>query len=176
MYILLVDDEEKSRGVLAKLLRTLGHQVTECSGGHEAIETFSTREFHLVITDIRMPRMSGMELLQRTRALPHNQEAEVILFTGYGDMQSAIEALRSGAYDYLVKPINFKELCSRHRARGGAPGSEKREQGVDQQIRCCGQGGYGGDFQGTLAPQGGLRQEHGPRRRIFLFCRYVASH
>ena len=110
MYILLVDDEEKSRGVLAKLLRTLGHQVTECSGGHEAIETFSTREFHLVITDIRMPRMSGMELLQRTRVLPHNQEAEVILFTGYGDMQSAIEALRSGAYDYLVKPINFKEL------------------------------------------------------------------
>jgi len=110
MYILLVDDEEKSRGVLAKLLRTLGHQVTECSGGHEAIETFSTQEFHLVITDVRMPRMSGMELLQRIRALPHNQEAEVILFTGYGDMQSAIEALRSGAYDYLVKPINFKEL------------------------------------------------------------------
>jgi DNA-binding NtrC family response regulator len=110
MFILLVDDEVKSRGVLAKLLRTLGHKVTECSSGQDAIRTFDIGEFHLVITDIRMPHMSGMELLQKIRALPRNQEAEVILFTGYGDMRSAIEALRSGAFDYLVKPINFKEL------------------------------------------------------------------
>ncbi|MGD0620890.1 MAG: sigma-54 dependent transcriptional regulator [Thermacetogeniaceae bacterium] len=110
MYILLVDDDEKNRGVLAKLLDTLGHQVTECLDGYAAIEAIKLHEFHLILTDIRMPRMSGIELLKKIRALPANQEVAVILFTGFGDMQTAIEALRLGAFDYLLKPINFKEL------------------------------------------------------------------
>ncbi len=110
MYILLVDDDEKSRGVLAKLLNILGHQVTECLDGYAAIEAVKLHEFHLILTDIRMPRMSGMELLKKIRALPANPEVAVILFTGFGDMQTAIEALRLGAFDYLLKPINFKEL------------------------------------------------------------------
>jgi DNA-binding NtrC family response regulator len=110
MYILIVDDDEKSRGVLAKLLKTLGHQVTECLDGYAAIEAVKLHEFHLIISDIRMPRISGIELLKKIRALPANQDIAVILFTGFGDMQTAIEALRLGAFDYLLKPINFKEL------------------------------------------------------------------
>lgn len=110
MYILLVDDEEKSRIVLANLLRALGHQVTDCADGRVALELFSAHEFHLVLTDIRMPHMSGLKLLQKIREL--QQEIDVILFTGYGDMQTAIEALRLGAYDYLIKPINFQELVA----------------------------------------------------------------
>jgi two-component system response regulator AtoC len=110
LYILLVDDDEKSRGVLAKLLNTLGHQVTECLDGYAAIEAVKLKEYHLILTDIRMPHMSGIELLKKIRALPTNPEVAVILFTGFGDMQTAVEALRLGAFDYLLKPINFKEL------------------------------------------------------------------
>ena len=110
MNILLVDDEHESRACLAKFLRELGHRVVECADGGDALETFSAHEFHLVLSDIRMPRVSGIELLRKIRSLPVGQEVDIILFTGYGDMQSAIEALRAGAYDYLLKPINIEEL------------------------------------------------------------------
>jgi two-component system response regulator AtoC len=112
MYILIVDDEKKSRVVLADFLRTRGHQVAECSDGRAAIELFSKKKFHLVLTDIRMPRMSGIELLKEIRRLSSNQDVDVILFTGYGDEQMAIDAFRMGAYDYLRKPINLQELVA----------------------------------------------------------------
>jgi DNA-binding NtrC family response regulator len=108
--ILLVDDERESRICLANFLRELGHQVVECADGFEALEMFSSQEFHLVLSDIRMPKMSGIELLRKIRSLPGGQDADIILCTGYGDMQTAIEALRAGAYDYLLKPLNIEEL------------------------------------------------------------------
>jgi DNA-binding NtrC family response regulator len=110
MDILLVDDDEKSRGILAKLLAALGHQVTECLDGYAAVESIRLHEFHLIITDIRMPRLSGIELLKKIRALPANQKVAVIFLTGFGDMETAIDALRLGASDYLLKPVNFQEL------------------------------------------------------------------
>ncbi|MDA8097287.1 MAG: response regulator [Clostridia bacterium] len=110
LNILLVDDEHESRASLVEFLRDIGYEVTECANGADALQAFANREFHLVLSDIRMPRMSGNELLREIRS--RSEDVDVVLFTGYGDMDSAIEALRLGAYDYLLKPVNIKELVS----------------------------------------------------------------
>jgi DNA-binding NtrC family response regulator len=112
LHILIVDDEEKSRSVLAKFLHTIGHQVTECSDGRAALDLVGRQEFHLILTDIRMPRMSGIALLRAIRSLPTHPDIRVILFTGYGDQETAITALRFGAYDYLCKPLKLPELLA----------------------------------------------------------------
>lgn len=111
MNILLVDDDARSRAGVAKFLREMGHHVTECADGEEALAVYSDGDFPMVMTDIRMPRMSGLDLLRRISSLP-GKKTDVVLFTGHGDMRTAIEALRAGAYDYLLKPINVEELAA----------------------------------------------------------------
>ena len=110
MNILLVDDDAGSRAGVAKFLIKLGHQVTECQDGEEALTAYTTGDFPMVLSDIKMPKLSGLELLRCISAL-QNKKTDVVLFTGQGDMGTAIEALRAGAYDYLLKPINVKELA-----------------------------------------------------------------
>lgn len=110
MNILLVEDEQDSRTLVAGFLKEIGHHVVEMENGFKALEAFSAQEFHMVLTDIRMPVMTGLELLRKLRGLPEGQNADIILYTGFGDVETAVEALRSGAYDYLIKPINVEEL------------------------------------------------------------------
>lgn len=111
MNILLVDDDGNSRESIAKFLRRLGHEVREASTGDEALTLFLAGDYPMVISDIKMPGMSGIELLQAISATPGGPETDVVLFTGHGDMDTAIQALRAGAYDYLLKPINVEELA-----------------------------------------------------------------
>ena len=111
MNILLVDDEPDSRSCVAEFLSELGHHVIECSNGHEALSIFPNYDFHLVLTDIKMPGITGIELLHKIKHLPMGQDVAIILFTGHGDLQSALAALRAGAYDYLLKPVNVEELA-----------------------------------------------------------------
>ncbi|MDD2422271.1 MAG: sigma-54 dependent transcriptional regulator [Heliobacteriaceae bacterium] len=112
LNILLVDDEQMSRCYLAEFLQKMDHQVVEAADGVEALAVLVAGDFHLVLTDIRMPRMSGLELLQQIRSGQGEQKPDVVLFTGYSEVETAVEALRAGAYDYLLKPINIKELVS----------------------------------------------------------------
>ena len=112
MNILLVDDDNDSRAGVADFLREMGHQVTECCDGEEAFIVFSGGDFPMVMSDIKMPKLSGIELLKRVTAVSAEKPADVVLFTGHGDMATAIEALRAGAYDYLLKPINVAELAA----------------------------------------------------------------
>ncbi len=111
MNILLVEDDIDSRIALAKFLRHLGHYVKEAENGLDALSIFGESNFHMVLADIKMPKMSGIELLKKISSTYRNREVVVVLFTGHGDLESAIEALRAGAYDYLLKPINIKELA-----------------------------------------------------------------
>jgi len=111
MYILLVDDDENSRQWIARFLRQMGHQVVECETGEDALDTFPSKDFGMILSDIRMPGISGIELLQTISAKPGKPETDIVLFTGHGDMETAITALRAGAYDYLLKPINMEELA-----------------------------------------------------------------
>lgn len=110
MNILLVDDSRTSRYWVAKALLRAGHDVVECSSGEEALERFTERYFPLVLSDIVMPGLSGLDLLRKITAMPEGKETDVVLFTANSEVELAIQALRAGAYDYLRKPINVQEL------------------------------------------------------------------
>ncbi len=110
--ILLVDNDRACRDSLEEFLSELGHRVVVCSDGREAWEVFQAGEFHLVLSDIQMPKMSGLELLRAITSLQSERHVDVVLITGHGDMQTAIEALRAGAYDYLLKPVHVEVLAA----------------------------------------------------------------
>jgi len=111
MRILLVEDDFSASEALKEYIeKRMGHQVVCCGDGSEALGLFELEPFPMVLSDIRMPRMDGLTLLKRIKELPSGRRTDMVLLTGHGTMDSAIEALRSGAYDYLNKPVNMKEL------------------------------------------------------------------
>lgn len=112
MNILLVDDDSNSRISVGRFLRQLGHDVVEFNNARDALAAYTKSDYPMVLSDIKMPGMSGIELLKAIQSLPNGWQTDVVLYTGYGDMASSIEALREGAYDYLLKPVNAEELAS----------------------------------------------------------------
>jgi len=106
--ILVVDDEQIIRESASFILKKEGFHVEEAANGRAAYEMFTEKSYDLVITDLEMPEMKGMELLDRIREL--NPHTLVIIVTAYGSMETAIAALRKGANDYILKPIEFDEL------------------------------------------------------------------
>ncbi len=113
--ILVVDDEESIRIVVSQVLIDDGHRVTTAESGEQALDLISKRPFNLVVTDIRMSGMSGIDLLKKIRSI--NSSAEVVIITSYGSMDSAIQAMRDGAYDYLAKPFESLHAISSVAAR-----------------------------------------------------------
>ncbi len=108
--ILAIDDDSTTLGLLEDLLSLNGFKVFTASEGSEGIALFSDKRPDLVITDIQMPRMDGLELLRRVRSI--DDAVPVILVTGHGDLDNAIRALRRGAHDFLLKPINADILLN----------------------------------------------------------------
>lgn len=106
--ILLVDDEEGIRKVLGISLTDSGYQVFTAESGEVALHIFQEQEPTIVLTDIKMPGMDGIELLQRMKE--KNPDAEVIMITGHGDMDLAIQSLKHEATDFITKPINDDAL------------------------------------------------------------------
>lgn len=106
--ILLVDDEEGIRKVLGISLSDSGYQVFTATSGEEALHIFKDQNPHIVLTDIKMPGMDGIELLQKMKQ--ENPDAEVIMITGHGDMELAIQSLKHEATDFITKPINDDAL------------------------------------------------------------------
>jgi two-component system NtrC family sensor kinase len=107
-HILIVDDEHDIRRLLREMLAFEGHEVTEAASGAEALELLRKAAFDLVVTDVRMPAMGGLELLHRVREA--SPSTEVIVATAYAELDTAIECLRAGAFDLLRKPFNLQEL------------------------------------------------------------------
>ena len=106
--VLVVDDSPEIRFTMAEVLKTRGFSVETASDGQEAIEILDNRFFDIVLTDLAMPRKTGMDLLKYlTEASP---ETICIIITGFGSVQGAVEALKLGAYDYLCKPIKPDEV------------------------------------------------------------------
>jgi signal transduction histidine kinase len=106
--ILVVDDEEDIRAVLQMALSDLGYRVLTAENGEDALSLFISKRPELVLTDIKMPSMDGIELLQRIKR--ENPDAEVIMITGHGDMNLAIKSLKHDATDFITKPINVDVL------------------------------------------------------------------
>lgn len=110
MRILLVDDDASSREAVSISLKLLGHELTVCKDGEEALRRFEQTDFPMLLTDIRMPGMSGIELLRAVKERPDGWRTDIVLFTGQADVDSAVAALRGGAYDYLLKPVDARQL------------------------------------------------------------------
>lgn len=106
--ILIVDDEEGLRRLLVRVLGKEGFQAVAVGSGNEALVQIAGEDFDLVITDIQMPGMNGLELMRRLKAF--DSVLPVIVMTAYGTVENAVEALRIGAYDYLTKPFESDEL------------------------------------------------------------------
>ncbi len=106
--ILLVDDEKDIRDVLNLTLTDMGYEVFEAEDGDEAWRVFRDIRPLIVLTDIKMPNMDGIELLQKIKR--ENPEAEVVMITGHGDMDLAVKSLKYEATDFITKPINVHVL------------------------------------------------------------------
>jgi two-component system, NtrC family, response regulator HydG len=106
--ILLVDDHKPFRDSLAKILEGEGLRVTPANDGEEALEVLRREFIHLILTDLKMPKMDGVELLKVAKTM--RPEIEVILITGYGTVDTAVTSMKDGAFDYIQKPFKPREI------------------------------------------------------------------
>jgi len=102
-HVLIVDDEDKMRHVLSIMLSIKGHTIDQAGDGIEALEMVKSTPFDMVITDIKMPRMDGMELLEKIKEM--EIPCPVVFITAFATVESAVEAMRQGAVDYITKPF-----------------------------------------------------------------------
>lgn len=131
-HILIIDDEASLRHTLARILQRANFEVTTAASGQEGLALLGQQPFDLVYLDIRMPDMSGMEVLKLIHAaLP---ELPVVLFTAQPDLSSALEALRQGAADYLLKPLQPGDMIQRTEAILAQQAQERRKRQIRAQI------------------------------------------
>lgn len=131
-HILIIDDEASLRQTMARILQRAGYEVTTAVSGKEGLALISEHPFDLLYLDIRMPDVSGLELLKDI----HTQfpELPVILFTAQPDLNSAVEALRRGATDYLLKPLKPQAVIERTQAILLSKQKERRKRELQRQI------------------------------------------
>lgn len=110
LNILIVDDEEVIRTSLGGFLQKMDHRIEEAASGEEALEIVGKEDFDIILVDLKMPGMGGLELLKRLREI--DPEISVIIITGFGTMETVIQALRLGASDFLNKPVNLQDLTA----------------------------------------------------------------
>lgn len=108
MHVLVVDDDSNMRLAVSETLKREGYAVTAASDGKEGYRRVSTQPFSLVITDVKMPRIGGLEFLQEVKK--SHPGLPVVVMTGYGTIQNAVQAMKFGASDYLVKPFELEHL------------------------------------------------------------------
>jgi len=106
--ILITDDDADVRELLMEAVRSWGYQAAVAKDGEEALVRLRMEKVNIVITDLMMPRMDGMDLLQRIHEL--DAEIQVVMITGYATIETALKAMQSGAYDYIAKPFRLDEL------------------------------------------------------------------
>src|SRR3989441_873184 len=106
--VLVVDDEDGIRQALDRFLTRLGYRVLQAASGAEALERQVADSPHVMLSDIRMPNMSGVELVPK--ALAQDADLAVVMLTAIDEPRTAIECLKLGAYDYLIKPVDLDEL------------------------------------------------------------------
>ncbi len=106
--VLVVDDEQNSREGLSKILTKEGYSVHTADNGKKALLEAEDNKFDLIITDLRMPEMDGIEVLEKLRK--KNKDIGVVIVTAYGEVNSYLKAMNLGAFEYLNKPIHLEEL------------------------------------------------------------------
>jgi DNA-binding NtrC family response regulator len=104
-----VEDDDDTSAVLGEALVDLGYQVEVCADGAAGLERASRQDFDVVLTDIKMPKMDGIELCRRLNGERPN--VPVVVMTAFGDLESALGALRAGAFDFISKPFSVEQVC-----------------------------------------------------------------
>jgi two-component system response regulator HydG len=106
--ILIVEDDVENRAAMVKVLEGAGYKTLETDNGQQALDILQEEDVDLMVTDLRLPVMDGVELLKRAKA--NAQEVEVIMITGHGTVEIAVEAIKEGAYDFITKPVKKAQL------------------------------------------------------------------
>ncbi len=127
MKMMLVDDEERFLSTTKKLLARKGHDVLTATSGPKALEMLREHNIHVVILDVKMPGMDGIETLKQIKR--QYPMVEVIMLTGHATAESAVEGLKSGATDYLMKPTDIEELL------GKAEEAFEKRKRLEEKIR-----------------------------------------
>lgn len=109
--VLLVDDEEDFLSVLSERLEARNLKVSQATGGEQAIEIVDQKDFDVVLLDLSMPGMDGLETLQKIKA--DHPETEIIILTGHGTVQAGVEAMKLGAEDFVEKPVDIHVLMEK---------------------------------------------------------------
>src|SRR5579871_446159 len=108
LRVLFVDDEEHLQDVMRSELPRLGHEVTVCPDGRAALKALEKNSFDAAILDLRMPGMTGIEVLEHLKKV--SPDTEAVVMTGHASMETAIEAVRLGAFDYVTKPCKLAQV------------------------------------------------------------------
>ena len=132
-HILIIDDEAPLRQTLARILQRSGYEVTTAESGEIGLSLMSKSDFDLVYMDLRMPGMAGLDVLKIIHA--SHPTLPVVLFTAQPDLNSAVEALRLGAIDYLLKPLQPQVLLERTQAILVQQDRERRKREIQKQIQ-----------------------------------------
>ncbi len=106
--ILIIDDEKAIRKTLTEILSFEGYKIDEASDGEEGLKRFTEKNYDIVICDIKMPKLDGIEFLERSRLI--NADVPVIMISGHGNIDTAVEAVKKGAFDYISKPPDLNRL------------------------------------------------------------------
>jgi DNA-binding NtrC family response regulator len=109
--VLIIDDEDRFRNTMCKLLTVRGLEATTAGSGKEALEKLSADRYDVAIIDVRMPEMTGPQTLAEMRKI--DPDIEVIIMTGYASVDTAKEIIKLGAYDYMLKPYAIEELMEK---------------------------------------------------------------
>jgi DNA-binding NtrC family response regulator len=123
LKVLLVDDEEEFTSALAERLELRGVEASSASEGAGAIERVKADPPHVVVLDMMMPGLSGMDVLDFLKT--HYPRVGVILLTGHGSLKAGMEGMKRGAFDYLVKPVNIDELVEKIRGAAAAASTDE---------------------------------------------------
>ncbi len=106
--ILVVDDNEEIVAVLVEYLTKVGYEAHPAYNGKEALDIFEKNKFQMVVTDLEMPEIDGMQLIEKVKAI--DEYAVIIVITGYGTIERAVQAIKKGAYDFITKPVSLQGL------------------------------------------------------------------
>jgi DNA-binding response OmpR family regulator len=111
--ILLVDDDLKVLEILEETLNRHGYKVNTASNGRQALRSYETQSPQLVVLDMMLPDMNGLEVMEQMKESPHNGDVPILILSANGDVDVRLAGLDGGAEDYLVKPVAMKEFCTK---------------------------------------------------------------
>src|SRR5258706_11387930 len=130
--ILIVDDDASQRSLLHSFLTSQGFETTPVPSGEQALQILRTGEINMMISDVRMPGISGLETLRRARK--EHATLPILLVTAYADIREAVDAMRDGALNYLSKPIDLDELVRSVRQATGLAADAPLKLAEDKQL------------------------------------------